>query len=234
MTLETSKHYYKVGVLLFPGADILDFAGPIEVLSHVSHNRNPEDPDRMFDIKIISGSTEVRAAGSLTVQADLLISEALASLSDFHILVVPGGPPSVLNPLIKSNGPELDLVRKFSNLPSLGVQTRIIFSVCTGAFFLGAAGVLAGLHATTHHRALETLREICAQSNPQSEPATTVVQKRYVDGGFLENKAVRVITAGGISSGLDATYYIVSNLTSHDMATFVARVMEYDWREIQE
>ncbi|CAI7608861.1 unnamed protein product [Penicillium bialowiezense] len=227
MTSQTSKNYYKVGVLLFPGVDILDFAGPIEVFSHVLNNQNLDDPDKLFKIKTISCSTEVRAGGALTVQADMLISEALNSLSEFHILVVPGGPPSVLHPLVEGNGPELDLVRKFSNLPSLGTQPRMLFSVCTGAFFLGAAGVLAGIQATTHHRELETLREICAHSNPENEHATTVVQRRYVNGGFPSNKSIRVITAGGVSCGLDATFYIISDLASRDIASFVARVMDH-------
>jgi len=234
MSSASPNQYYKVGVLLFPGADILDFAGPIEVLSHVSHNRNPDNPDRMFDIKIIACSAKIRAASSLTVQADMLMSEALDCISDFHILVVPGGPPSVVHPLINANGPELDLIRKYAALPPAAESgTRILFSVCTGAFFLGAAGALAGMKVTTHHRALDALRDICARSNVPDGPSTTVVHQRYIDAGLLKDGGVRVITAGGVSSGLDATCYIVSQLVTGDMASYVARVMEYDWCELK-
>ncbi|KAJ5563038.1 hypothetical protein N7535_002514 [Penicillium sp. DV-2018c] len=231
MSSESPKQYYRVGVLLFPGGDILDFAGPIEVLSHVSHNRNPDDPDRMFEIKTIAASTHtIRAAQALTVQAEILLPDAIDQISDFDILVIPGGPPSALQPFLVDNAPELELIRKFATLPG----DRILFSVCTGAFLLGAAGVLAGMTVSTHHRGLDFLRDICARSNGPDEPATVVTHQRYADGGKLKKgRGVRLITSGGISSGLDASFYIVSQLAGHDMAAFIARVMEYDWRELK-
>ncbi|KAJ5469896.1 hypothetical protein N7530_007253 [Penicillium desertorum] len=235
MSSESCNKYYKVGVLLFPGVDILDFAGPIEVLSHVSHNRNPERPDRVFEIKTVACGPAIRAANSLTVHADLLLPDAIDQISDFHLLVIPGGPPSVVQPLIETNTPELDLIRKFAALPAdASSGTRILLSVCTGAFLLGAAGVLGGMTVTTHHHALDRLRDICARSNASGEPTTTVMHKRYLDGGLLKGGGVRLLTAGGVSSGLDATCYLVSQLTTPDMAAFITRVMEYDWREIKE
>ncbi|CAI7601169.1 unnamed protein product [Penicillium glandicola] len=234
MSSESPK-YYKVGVLLFPGADILDFAGPIEVLSMVSHNQNPDSPDRMFKIITIASSPTIRAADSLTVQADLLLEDAIDRISDFHILVIPGGPPSVVQPLVENNPPELDLIRKFAALsPDTSSATRLLMSVCTGAFLLGAAGVLGGMTVTTHHRGLDSLRDISAQSNAPGDPATTVLEKRYVDGGLLKGGGVRLLTAGGVSSGLDATYYLVSQWTTPDMAEYISRVMEYDWRELKD
>ncbi|OQE82691.1 hypothetical protein PENNAL_c0035G01350 [Penicillium nalgiovense] len=235
MSPESINEYYKVAVLLFPGVDILDFAGPIEVLSHVSHNRNPERPDRMFEIKTVGCSPAVRAANSLTVHADLLLPDAIDQISDFHLLVIPGGPPSVVQSLIETNTPELDLICKFAALPAdASSGPRILLSVCTGAFLLGAAGVLGGMTVTTHHHALDRLRDICARSNGPGEPTTTVMHKRYLDGGLLKGGGVRLLTAGGVSSGLDATCYLVSQLTTPDMAAFITRVMEYDWREIKE
>jgi transcriptional regulator GlxA family with amidase domain len=87
---------------------------------------------------------------------------------------------------------------------------------------------------TTHHHGLDRLREICARSNDAEAAATNVVHKRYIDGGLLRGGSVRLITAGGISSGLDATCHIVRELTTAEMANFVVRVMEYDWRELSE
>jgi hypothetical protein len=58
MTSESSNQAHKVGVLIYRGVDVLDFAGPIEVLSNVTHNRSLEDSDRMFDIKIIACSSK--------------------------------------------------------------------------------------------------------------------------------------------------------------------------------
>ncbi|KAJ5165596.1 uncharacterized protein N7500_007426 [Penicillium coprophilum] len=234
MSSASPNKYYKVAVLLFPGADILDFAGPIEVLSHVSHNRNPENPDRMFEITTVASSPAVRAASSLTVHPDLLLPDAVDRISEFHILVVPGGVPPVLQPLIEKNTPELDLIRKFAALPADEPSTpRILMSVCTGTFLLGATGLLGGMTVTTHHTAVDRLRDICAHHNPSDEPATTVLHKRYLDGGLMQG-GIRLLTAGGVSSGLDATYYLVSQLTSHDMTAFISRVMEYEWCELKD
>ncbi|KAJ5908616.1 ThiJ/PfpI family protein [Penicillium taxi] len=229
----TEKQYYKVGVLVFHGADILDFTGPMEVLCHVLHNRNPDDPDRMFAIEVIAQTSTIRAASSLTVKADKMLADAAENLAEYDLLVVPGGPPSVVSPLLENNSPEVDFIRKFAALPLPSSQRpRILFSICTGAFLLGGAGLLSGMTVTTHHRAVDSLREICARFNDKKDkgdPPTNVVHKRYVNGGYLPRNAVQVITAGGISSGLDATFHIVHELAGAEMAAFVARVMEYDW-----
>jgi transcriptional regulator GlxA family with amidase domain len=228
----SSSQYYKVGVLLFPGADILDFAGPMEVLSHVSLNRNPDEPDRMFTLETIAQGPTIRAAGGscLTVQADTLLEQALQNIHEYDILVVPGGAPSVVQPLVNGNGPEIDFIRRFAALSLPPSQRpRILFSVCTGAHLVGAAGVLGGMTVTTHHRAVDTLREICDRFNKTG--SSTVVHKRYIDGGLLKGDAVQLLTAGGVSSGLDASLFLVRQLTSSDMGAFVSRVMEYDWTE---
>ncbi|KAJ5621005.1 hypothetical protein N7510_004989 [Penicillium lagena] len=232
--MATSKQYYNVGVIVFDGADILDFAGPMEILSHISHNRSSDNPDRMFKIQTIARKPTIRAAGSLAVNVDLLLDEATGVISSFDILVVPGGTSSVILALLDAGAPELDVIRKFSGLPQRSsTQQRILFSVCTGAFLLGATGILAGVTVTTHHTGLDTLRDICSRANVAAAP-TIVEFRRYIDSGLLEGGAVRLITAGGISSGLDASLYLVSQLTSPDMAANIARVMEYDWKELEQ
>lgn len=220
---------YNVAVLVFDGVDILDFAGPIEVFSHVSLNKNPDRPERIYKCLTIGRSHTIRAADSLTISTDLLIQDALRSLDQFDILVVPGGPPSILAPLLSANGLEMKLVSAFSKLDSRGPEygPRIIFSVCVGAFLLGAAGILGGLDVTTHHRGLERLSQICRDAG--SEPSS-IVEKRFVDGGVSKFVPVSVVTAGGITSGLDASLYIVSRQVSKDVADFIRRVMEYESR----
>jgi transcriptional regulator GlxA family with amidase domain len=53
-----------------------------------------------------------------------------------------------------------------------------------------------------------------------------------MDGGVINGDAVQVITAGGVSSGLDASFYVVRLLTTTEMAAFVSRLMEYNWNEL--
>ncbi|KAJ5089077.1 ThiJ/PfpI family protein [Penicillium argentinense] len=232
MATANPKLYYKVGVLLFDRADVLDFTGPMEVLSHVSHNRNPDQPDRMFTFETIAQTSTIRAANVMNVEADRLLEEAERDLAEYDILIVPGGPPAVVKPLIEGNAPEVDMIRKFAALPlSSSRNPRILFSICTGAFLLGRAGILSGMTVTTHHRGVDVLRDICARFGDKNEPPVNVVHKRYTDGNLLKGRSVQLITAGGISSGLDATFHVVRQLSSPDMAAFVSRVMEYDWTE---
>lgn len=227
------NQYYKVGVLLFNGGDILDFAGPMEVLSHVSHNRNPDQPDRMFAVETIARTSSIRAGNCLAVQADRLLENAIQRVADYDILLVPGGPPSAVLPLTNSDPPELELIRKFAALPpSLSGRPRLLFSVCTGAFLLGAAGVLPGMVVTTHHRGTDELQRICDRFG-KGGLSTTVVHRRYIDGGILPGGTVQILTAGGVSSGLDASFYLVRQYASADMAAFISRVMEYDWKPLE-
>ncbi|EPS34919.1 Isonitrile hydratase-like protein xanA [Penicillium oxalicum] len=234
MATATEKNYYHVGVLLFPGVDILDFAGPIEVLSHALHNHNPDSPDRMFTFDTIARTSLIRAANCLTLKVDVLLDEARKCLSQYDILIVPGGPPSVIQLLAESSIPEVQLIRAYASLPAtLNPQRpRILFSICTGALLVGATGLLSGLTVTTHHRALDTLQQLCARFGGKDRKLPEVVFKRYVDGGFLEENSLRVITAGGVSSGLDASFYLVRLLTDSEMVSFISRVMEYDWKQL--
>ncbi|KAJ5786445.1 ThiJ/PfpI family protein [Penicillium pulvis] len=231
MSSTPEKYYAKLGVLLFEGADLLDFAGPMEVLSHVLHNHNPDDPDPMFKIETMARKPTIRS--TLTVKVDHLLEDAVKDLAEYDMLVVPGGPPSVIQPLLEGSA-EVDVIRRFATLPLPSSQRpRILLSVCTGAFLLGGAGILPGMTVTTHHRGVDVLREICARFNDKSDPPTTVVHKRYIDGGYLPGDAVSLITAGGVSSGLDATFHVVRELAGSDMAAFVSRLMEYDWAELR-
>ncbi|KAF4268719.1 hypothetical protein LV155_005513 [Aspergillus fumigatus] len=198
MSSTPPKKYYKVAVLLFEGVDILDFTAPMEVFTHTSHNRNPDSPDRVFQINTIARSRTVNAKKALTVQTDLLLEDAMQGLADFDIMVVPGGPPSLLNALVASNPPEVELIRSFATLPpKTPDEPRVLFSICTGAFLVGAAGLLTGVSVTTHHRAIEKLREFCIRVNGEGASPPEVSHKRYIDAGVLKVGSARLLTAAG-------------------------------------
>lgn len=242
----SGKMYFEVAVLVFHGVDMLDFVGPVEVLSHASHNRNPDAPDRVYRFTMVGREGEIRAAANLKLRTDLQIEDVLNSnsgsdaskrLCAFDMLIVPGGPPSVIMPLLDKGSPEMRFLTAFSVLPpkpsqkshSSHLRPRLLVSICTGAFLLGAQGILAGIRCTTHHRALLLLSQICGTAQPAQ-----ILEKRYVDGGFCKSLAVhpgalQVVTSGGICSGLDMAIWIVGQQMGSEDAKFIARVMEYDW-----
>ncbi|PKY07591.1 hypothetical protein P168DRAFT_98573 [Aspergillus campestris IBT 28561] len=160
---------HKIGLLLYPNADLLDFTGPLEVFSHALHNHNPDNPDRIFSTTTLARAQSIPVGkDSLTVTADVVLSntseEAISQLLarlDFDILMVPGAPPAVVTGVIEeAEGVEKRVVRAFVGLDGGRGQgrgqggrarERILFSVCTGAVVLGAAGVLGGMRVTTHY-----------------------------------------------------------------------------------
>lgn len=228
----TSKPVYQVAVLMFNGVDILDYAGPVEMLSHISYNHNPDAPEHAFQFHLVADSNAVRSGGCITVNADLSIEEATKKIDSFDILIVPGGLPSVIKNLYETHAGELKFIEAFNKAaPAKDDRERVILSVCTGALLLGSTGALSGLTVTTHHRALDILRNVCRDASKGVEGAkpVEVVSKRYVDGG-LNATGIRVITAGGISCGLDASLYLGSLKTSVQAAEFVCRVSEYEWK----
>jgi transcriptional regulator GlxA family with amidase domain len=176
-------------------------------------------PNPAFELTIIGPPGVISTSAAVKIVPDLSIEYARSKLDEFDILVVPGGPPPIVFPLVENNSEVLQIVRDFGHLP----HKRTILSICTGALFLGASGLLDGLRATTHHLFLDELRKICGEGSE-----TEVVSARYVDGGLRES-GLRVITGGGVSSGLDSACYFVSQSFSPEMASFAAKMSEFSW-----
>jgi transcriptional regulator GlxA family with amidase domain len=89
--------------------------------------------------------------------------------------------------------------------------SRWTTSVCTGALVLGAAGILEGLEATTHWAVLDKLAELGARP----------VSRRVVEQG-------KVITAAGVSSGIDMALTLAAHIAGEDIAQAIQLFIEYD------
>lgn len=144
----------------------------------------------------------VTTAMGMTVTPDA----AFADAPDFDVLLVPGGDVGKA----KHDPALLEFIRQRSATASN------VLSVCTGAEILANTGLLDGLRATTFHNALDRL----AAEHLKIE---VVDDRRWVDSGKL-------ITAAGLSSGIDAALHVVSRLRGEDKARSVALHLEYDWR----
>jgi cyclohexyl-isocyanide hydratase len=120
-------------------------------------------------------------------------------LEAFDVVVVAGGPGA------RAVAEDEDVVAWLRRYPA----DRMMASVCTGALLLGAAGRLAGRRATTHASALDRLEAYGA----------TAARARVVDEGA-------VVTAGGVTSGIDLGLHLVTRLCGADVAAAIARQME--------
>jgi transcriptional regulator GlxA family with amidase domain len=118
------------------------------------------------------------------------------------VLLVPGGLGT--RPAV-TNGRLLDFVRRS------GANAQWVTSVCTGALVLQAAGFLEGRKATTHWGALDELRAL---------PGVEVVEERFVHDG-------NVITAAGVSAGIDMTLYLIGQIKDAQTACNVQKLIEY-------
>ena len=193
-----------VGILLFDGVEVLDFAGPFEVLSRtrlvpgIESRRSEESaPFRVF--------TVARTAAPVTATGGLVVvpSFGFAEAPPFDLLVVPGGFGT--RPLLE-DAATLDWIR------GAAAAARRVTSVCTGALLLARAGLLAGRRATTHWASLDLLGSLA--------PDLTVVRdERVVDDG--------VVTSAGVSAGLDMAFYLVESICGREVADETARCIEY-------
>lgn len=189
-----------VGILLFNEVEVLDFAGPFEVFS-ICSNANQQ---KLFNVFTLSEQAEVRARNGLVVNSHYHLDTA----PDIDILVIPGGLGA--ETIEMYNQPLLQWILKRHQ------HSQMTFSICTGAFILAEAGLLNGLKATTHWMDIERL----TQDYPQIEVLSDV---KYVDEGHI-------ITAAGISSGINASLYLISKLHGVEIAQHTAKRMEFDAR----
>jgi transcriptional regulator GlxA family with amidase domain len=137
-------------------------------------------------------------------------SGALALVAE-HSLEDVTGPDMVLVPGGEGNRPLLGDERVIGWLRSIHEGTRWTTSVCTGSLLLGAAGLLRGRRATSHWLFLERLREFGAE--PTGE--------RVVEDG-------KVLTAAGVSAGIDMALRLVAREAGDEVAQTVQLGIEYD------
>ena len=155
-----------------------------------------------FDVVFVGHRTgEVRTEnGMLGVTCDATFDEVRAP----DVVVVPGGIGT--RRLIDD-----DTIGAW--LQSVHPTTKLTTSVCTGALLLAAAGLLDGLTATTHWRAADLLNELGA---------------RYVPTRVVEHLPQRLITAAGVSSGIDMALRLVELLVDRQAAQAAQLLIEYD------
>lgn len=187
-----------IGVVLFPDVEELDFAGPWEVLGHWTQ-RFPEDGYSLLTLSRDGGL--VRCAKGLVVEPDWSFDEA----PPLDVVVYPGGRGTRRQ---LKDDIELEWVRRQK------ARASLMTSVCTGALVFAAAGLLAGRPATTHRAALPELEAL----DPTIELRP---DDRFVDDGD-------VITAAGVSAGIDMALHLVARLAGTARARQVRTGIQYD------
>lgn len=188
----------RIGISLFDGAEELDFAGPWEVLASWAQNF----PDDAVEVLTLARTRDpIQCAKGLRVLPDT----DWASAPQLDVLVYPGGIGTRRD---LADATVLDWIR------SVAAAGALMTSVCTGSLVYAAAGLLRDRPATTHWSALSLLTEI--------DPTIRLrPDDRFVDDGTI-------ITAAGVSAGIDMALHLVARLHSIDRAREVRRYIQYD------
>lgn len=179
----------KIVFALFPNVTQLDFTGPAQILSR------------------LPGAAMIVAARTLEpVPTDsgfaILPTHRFDEVAQADILCVPGG---------HGVREALGDAETIAFLRDQAPRAKWVTSVCTGAFLLGAAGLLEGKRATTHWAYHHLLPLVGA------EP----VEARVVEEG-------RTLTAGGVTSGIDFALTLMAREAGEETARAVQLALEYD------
>lgn len=184
-----------IGILLFDGADELDFVGPLDVFSYASGwGSNGRVVTIGREIGVLRGGNGL----------SFLPAATLADYPALDVLVIPGG---MGVDAVIADPQMLDWIR------SISANARWVCSVCTGAFVLQAAGLTDGKRVTTHSGMTAKLRA--------TGTGTVVDGERFVVDGNL-------VTAAGVSAGIDMALWVVAQLYGTDHARTVRAQLDYD------
>ncbi len=182
-----SKHL-QIGSLLFEGIDQIDLTGPFEVLSRI--------PNSTYSIygKEVKPVRDVRG---LLLAPDA----AIANAPQLDVLHIPGG---FGQEALMEDQEVLSWIRQ----QAAGAQS--VFSVCTGALLLGAAGLLNGRRATTHWASIHLLKYF---------GAVPVKDRVVVDRSW--------VLAAGVTAGIDGALRLAAELRGEDVAKLIQLQMAY-------
>jgi transcriptional regulator GlxA family with amidase domain len=197
-----NQHNGLIVMLAFPGAEIIDIAGPLDILCMAPCYQNGNiDIGRKHKSLIVS-----EFGGPITTEPSgiAIHTEALAAVGRGKIdtLIIPGGynmEPALQRPA---------LIKWIQHMAS---RARRVVSICTGAFLLGEAGLLQGRRVTTHWRFTEKLAQ-------RYEDVVVEADSIFTSDGNL-------YTSAGITSGMDLALHLVTEDWGSERALLIAR----DW-----
>ncbi|MEM9491052.1 MAG: DJ-1/PfpI family protein [Myxococcota bacterium] len=187
--------------MLFDGAEELDFVGPWEVLTAavaLCREKDAEYAGRV--VTVAERERPIRAAKGMRVVPDHTFADA----PSLDVILVPGGDGRRTE---VSNQAMLDYLRASVE------RCSWVTSVCTGVFLLEAIGIVHGKRVTTHWSAIDELRN--------TGRVEVVDGVRFVRAG-------EVVTAAGVSAGIDMALWLVGQIFGIDHARTTQHYIQYD------
>jgi transcriptional regulator GlxA family with amidase domain len=191
-----------IGILIFDEAEELDFVGPYEVFTMINEVFERGGHARPHDVMLIAErDAPIRCAKGMLVTPHTTPHKC----PKLDVLLIPGG---------QGTRREVKNEALLAWIASTSRSCQWITSVCTGALLLTAAGPAKGRRVTTHWGFVEQLRA-------RGEASEVLEHVRYVRDG-------NVVTAAGVSAGIDMALWLAGQIHGPQLARNVQRAMEYD------
>ena len=191
-----------IGILLFDDVEELDFVGPYEVFTVMGEILKRQGREPTHDVLLLAENEgAVRCAKGMQIIPHARID----TISALDVLLVPGG---------RGTRGEVKNAALLAWIGKAASGCTWVTSVCTGALLLTAAGLARGKRVTTHWGFVQALRE-------RGEAAEVLEDVRYVRDG-------NIVTAAGVSAGIDMALWLVGQIHTPALARLVRRMMEYD------
>lgn len=188
----------RIALICFDDMEELDLVGPWEVL-RMWQLQHPDDGVEVFTASLDEAT--VTCAKGMQIITDM----AIGDVGEVDVVLLPGG---IGTRRLLGEEPLLEMLR------ARAASGALMTSVCTGSLVLAAAGILANRPATTYWNAMDLLVGLDDTIEPRPDD-------RFVDSG-------EVITASGVSAGIDMALHLVARLHSVDRARQVRRAIQYD------
>jgi transcriptional regulator GlxA family with amidase domain len=197
-----------VAIFIFDDVEVLDFAGPFEIFSVCGLRGVGEKP---FNVYTVAEKQNISARNNLLITSNYLLHNCPKP----DIVLIPGGGGIHADGIPFGSRKEMQNETLLNWIREQNKTAELMLSVCTGSLILAKAGLLEGLSATTHWKAVDAMQA--------AAPNTTLVpEKRWVDNG-------RIILSAGVSAGIDMSLYVISKLLGKAMADENARYIQYDY-----
>ena len=218
MADDSKKIPRSYGLLLFPGFEVLDAAGPIEILNVYS---NYYDKKQEIKLSVIAQTMDPVTPGPVTAEQNGINFTGQQLYKPTHtfetapvldVLIVPGGrgtrgSEEHLKPL-------LNFISKTYHGSDGKPPLKYLFSICTGSDLFARAGVLDGEKATTNKRAWKDV-------TPHGPKTHWIAKARWVESG-------RVWTTSGVSAGIDGMVALLAKIYDDNVAETVCNIVEHE------
>lgn len=190
-----------IGIFIFPDIETLDFSGPLEVFSAANLSTGVEH-FHVYTFSHVYGN--FKTINGLMVHPEF----SLDNVPQPDVLVWPGGEGT--KAVIANEG----LMHKLRELYN---GSQYAFSVCSGARIPAVLGLLDGQTFTTHHLVFDDILKLAPKARIQPDC-------RFTDNG-------KMLTAAGVSAGIDLSLYMIEKLKGPDLARLTAKYIEWGQTE---